>query len=215
MFLLSKEATYKYQQLKTQMLISLKDDESKITETLWKGNGFFNEQRSDLTITKPDFPENTWVYVNQGSISTVKGGHAIHLEFVIIGQLMPIANPDPKLDLEKHEFKDHEALLFVPVYNTVTGMYSGLTKTLAHITLRGDVNERFDSYGYSKEKSTLLYFVNKHPLPNIFHCTAFKQHHGFLLDENQKRAEFSNMFMFLPSTLDRILLILKILMQSH
>ena len=215
MFLLSKEATYKYQQLKTQMLISLKDDESKITETLWKGNGFFNEQRSDLTITKPNFPENTWVYVNQGSISTVKGGHAVHLEFVIIGQLMPIANPDTKLDLEKHEFKDHEALLFVPVYNIVTGMYSGLTKTLAHITLRGDVNERFDSNGYSKEKSTLLYFVNKHPLPNIFHCTAFKQHHGFLLDENQKRAEFSNMFMFLPSTLDRILLILKILMQSH
>ena len=44
--------------------------------------------------------------------------------------------------------------------------------------------------------------MNKHPLPNIFHCTVFKQH-GFLLDENQKRAEFSNMFMFLSSTLDR------------
>ena len=57
--------------------------------------GFFNEQRSDLTITKPNFPENTWVYVNQGSISTVNGGHAFHLEFVIIGQLMPIANPGP------------------------------------------------------------------------------------------------------------------------
>ena len=168
-----------------------------------------------MAITKPNFPENTLVYVNQGSISTVNGGHAIYLEFVIIGQLMPIANPDPKLDLEKHEFKDHEALLFVPVYNTVTGMYSGLTKKLAHITLRGDVNERFDSYGYSKEKSTVLYCVNKHPLPNIFHFTAFKQHHGFFIDEQQKRAEFSNMFMFLPSTLDRILLILKIQMQSY
>ena len=168
-----------------------------------EGKWVFYEQRSDLTITKPNFPENILVYVNQGSVSTVKGGHAIYLEFVIIGQLMPIANPDPKIDLEKHEFKDHEALLFVPVYNTVTGMYSGLNKKLAHITLRGDVNERFDSYDYSKEKSTLLYCVNKYPLPNIFHCTAFKQHHGFLLDENQKRAEFSNMFMFLPSILDR------------
>ena len=119
--------------------------------------GFFNEQRSALTITKPNFPENTLVYVNQGSVSTVKGGHAIYLEFVIIGQLMPIANLDPKLDLEKHEFKDHEALLFEPVYNTVTGMYSGLTKKLAHITLRGHVNERFYSYGYSKEK--ILYCI--------------------------------------------------------
>ena len=43
----------------------------------------------------------------------------------------------------------------------------------------------------------------KHPLPNIFHYTAFKKHHGFLLDENQKKAGFSKMFLYLPSTLDR------------
>ena len=133
----SKEATSKDQQLKTQMLILLKDNESKKTETVWKENGFFNEQRSDLTITKPNFPENTLVYVNQGSISTVKGGHAIYLEFEIIGQLMPLANPDPKIDLKKREFKDHEALLFIPLYNTVKGMYNDLTKKLAHITVRG------------------------------------------------------------------------------
>ena len=43
----------------------------------------------------------------------------------------------------------------------------------------------------------------KHPLPNIFHCTAFNKHHGFLLDENQKKADFSKMFLYLPSTLGR------------
>ena len=80
---------------------------------------------------------------------------------------MPIANPDPKTDLEKHEFKDHEALLLVPVYNTVTGMYSGLTQKLAHITLRGDVNERFYLYGYSKEKSA-LYMVGTSILCQTF-----------------------------------------------
>ena len=197
MLFLSKEGSSKDQQLKTQMLISLKDDESKKTETVWKEFRFFNEQRSDLTITKPNFPENILVYINQGSITTVKGGHAMYLEFVIISQLMPVANPDPKIDLEKHEFKEHEALLFVPVYNTLTGMYGGLTKKLTHITLRRDANERFCYYGYSKEKSTLLYCVNRQPLPNIFHCTVFKKHHGFLLDENQKRSEFPDMFMFL------------------
>ena len=165
--------------------------------------GFFNEQRSDLTITKPNFLENTLVYINQGSISTVKRVHAIYLEFVILGQLMPVANPDLQINLENHQFKDHEACLFVPIYNKATGMYGGLTKKLAHITLRGDVNERFYSNGYNKEKSALLYCVNRQPLPNIFHCTAFKQHHGFLLDENQKKSEFSKMFLFLPSTLDR------------
>ena len=50
MLFLSKEVTSKDQQLKTQMLISLKEDESK--KTVWSGNGFFDEQRSDLTITK-------------------------------------------------------------------------------------------------------------------------------------------------------------------
>ena len=43
----------------------------------------------------------------------------------------------------------------------------------------------------------------KQPLPNIFHCTTFKKHHGFILDENQKKAKFSKMFLYLPSTLDR------------
>ena len=43
----------------------------------------------------------------------------------------------------------------------------------------------------------------KRPLSNIFHCTAFEKHHGFLLDENQKKADFSKMFLYLPSTLDK------------
>ena len=43
----------------------------------------------------------------------------------------------------------------------------------------------------------------KRPLPNFFHCTAFKKHHSFLLDEHQKKAQYSKMFLRLPSTLDR------------
>ena len=43
----------------------------------------------------------------------------------------------------------------------------------------------------------------KQPLPNIFHYTAFKKHHSFLVDENQKKVKFSKMFLYLRSTLDR------------
>ena len=42
----------------------------------------------------------------------------------------------------------------------------------------------------------------KKPMPNIFNCTVFKKHISFLLDENQNNAKFSNLFMYLPSTLD-------------
>ena len=201
---MSKEASNKDQKLKTQMMISFQDDEFKNTEHAWLKSGSFDDYRSDLTILKANFPENTLCYVNQGSVSLVKGGgQAIYLEFVVIRQSMPVANPDPSINLETHIFKDNKALLYVPVYNKATGLYGSPTKKLAHITLRGDANERFFSYGYSKEKSTLLYCTMKHPIPNSFYCTAFKKNHGFLLDENQKKADFSKIFLYLPSTLDR------------
>ena len=61
---------------------------------------------------------------------------------------MPVANSDPAINLETHVFQENEALLYVSVYNKATGLYGGLKKMLAHITLRGDEGERFYSYGY-------------------------------------------------------------------
>ena len=130
MLYLSKEASTKDQNLKTQMMMTLNDDnDSQKTETIWKSNGFFKEQRTDFTINKPNFPENTLVYVNQGSISPIKGEQAIYLEFVILGQILPFPNPDLKINLDNHDFKDNKDLLFVLSYNTETGLYQGLKKS--------------------------------------------------------------------------------------
>ena len=74
---------------------------------------------------------------------------------------------------------------------------------LGQITFRGDKGERYYSYAFSKEKSTVWYCSVKDPLPKIFHCTAFKKHNGFLFDEKQKKDPFSKLFLYLPSTLDR------------
>ena len=157
MMFLSKEITSKDQQLKTQMAISLQDDDSKNTAKIWQERDYFDDYRSDLTIPKANVPENTLVHINQGSVLLVKGGgQTIYLEFVVCEQLMPVANPDPTINLETHVFKENEALLYVPIYNKTTGVYRSLTKKLAHITLRRDDSERLYSYGYSKEKSTFL-----------------------------------------------------------
>ena len=56
MIFLSKEASNKDQQLKTQMLVSFQDDESKNTQHVWQESGFFDDHRSDLTIPKVNFP---------------------------------------------------------------------------------------------------------------------------------------------------------------
>ena len=64
MMFLSKEATSKDTQLKTQMFLSLADDESKGSEKVWRKFGFFGDQRAELTIMKANFPENFFVYIN-------------------------------------------------------------------------------------------------------------------------------------------------------
>ena len=89
------------------------------------------------------------------------------------------------------------------MYNTVTGLYYGLSKKLGQITLRGDAKERFFSYGYNKEKSALLYCSMKSPLPNIFSSTAFKKHVPVFMDQNEVKVKQSELFFFLPATLDR------------
>ena len=68
-------------------MLSIKDDKGESSsERVWRENGFFGNQRTDLTTVKANFPENTLVYVNNGSITPVKGGHAMYLDFVILAQ---------------------------------------------------------------------------------------------------------------------------------
>ena len=184
-------------------MVSIGENKDSNTENIWKKSGFFKGQRIDLTIPKANFPENTLCYVNQGTVSQVKDGEAIYLEYVILGQIMPLANPDPSIDLDNYEFKDNECLLYVPLYNTETGLFKGLGKRLGYISLRGDKKETFYSYGYDKERSKLLYCTMKQPLPNIFQCTSFKKHKDFLIQEKLNESNESSLFLFLPSTLDR------------
>ena len=101
-----------------------------------------------MTISKADFPENTLFYVSQGTVSLVKGGEkAIYLKFVVIRQVIAVANADPSINLETNVLKDIEVLLYVPVYNKATGLYGRLKKKSGQITLRGDDQEHFFSYG--------------------------------------------------------------------
>ena len=113
-------------------MIAIKEDKAESsTESIWKENSVFKEQRTDLTIAKPNFSENTLVYVNNGSITPVKGGHAMYLEFVILAQILPMANPPPGSDLDKHSYKDNEILIFTLLYNTRNVLYRGLQKSWA------------------------------------------------------------------------------------
>ena len=201
--LLSTESQSENQKSRSQLMVSIGENKESNAENIWKRSGLFKDQRIDLTIPKANFPENTLCYINQGTVSQVKDGEAIYLEYVILGQIMPLANPDPLIDLDNYKFKDNECLLYVPLYNTETGLFKGLGKRLGYISLRGDKNETFYSYAYDKERSKLLYCTMKQPLPNIFQCTSFNKHNNFLIQEKLNESNESSLFLFLPSTLDR------------
>ena len=81
----------------------------------------------------------------------------MYLDFAVLGQIMPMANPDPKFDFDNYKCQDNEIIIYCPVYNKSTGLYGGLTKKIDYITLPGDPGERFFSYGYNKERSSLFF----------------------------------------------------------
>ena len=116
---------------------------------------------------------------------------------------MLMANIDPAINLDSYVPKQNEVVIYCLVYNTSTGLYCGVTKKLGLITLKGDVKERLFSYGFHKEKSSVLYCSMTSPLPNLFSCNAFKEHVPFLLDQNENKVKSSGLFMFFYCTLDR------------
>ena len=73
---------------------------------------------------------------------------------------------------------------------------------MGYVTIRGDLDEQFLSYGFDEERSKVLCASMKQPLPNIFQGTAFKKHVSFLIDYKGSESS-SKMFLFLPSTTDR------------
>ena len=101
MLFLTKEAINKDKKLKMEMLMSTTDDQ-KNSEVIQKKNGFFSDQKGEFTISKSNFPKNALVYVNQGTISTVKSGeNAIYLDYIVLGQIILVRNCPPDIVLLK------------------------------------------------------------------------------------------------------------------
>ena len=200
LLLMEKEMSEGDKNLKMKLLFAEDSTVNKSNETLWAKDGFFNEQRSELTLSKANFPENTLIYINQARISTVKAGEqAIYMTNVILAQILPYANvPD---NLEAYKLKEDEVLLHCPVYDKDTSKFKSIETRVALIVVRGDENECFLSYGYDPDKSKQLYSSFKQEIPNVFSSTTFKKFNEFLTSTD--KGEYSTLFYFLPSITDR------------
>ena len=165
-----------------QLLYSADDKTTLETELTWSKSSFFGDQKVEFTINRTNFPENTLISTNQGSMLTLKAGdYAIYLDYVTLGQLICANNLVE--DFNNYECKPDQVKLYVLLCNVDTGEFKGLQDWLAYIMVRGDENETFLSYGYDEDKSNILYSTFKQMLLNIFQGTSFKKHHPMLLDE--------------------------------
>ena len=155
---MNKEVSEGDKRMKMQLYISNDKGSLKTTEKLFPQDRYFGDQRSDLTSVKVNFPENLLVYINQALLSSLKNDEeAIYNVNVALAQLLRLINSPP--DIEKYECQENEVKLFCPVYSADTGRFLGFEKRLAVISIRGDNDEHFLSYGYDKDKSKVLFLT--------------------------------------------------------
>ena len=125
---------------------------------------FFKDIKPELDLEKVNIPENCLFYVNHSFLSTVKNGDiAMYNQNFIIGQLIFAAN-QPK-EILTYDCLPNEVKLLSCVYDLETGEFKGLRQQLAYFVLRGDEQEIFLSYGFSKNKCKVLYSI---PNKNLF-----------------------------------------------
>ena len=179
---LSREISDSDKNIKNQLTVASMDiDGDKCQcQKVWEENGFFGELKADFTLRKRDFPENCLLYVNQAYVSSKDGEAIIYCDYVVLGQLLTLRNPE-----NSEPENDNYLKLYSPSYDREHGKFLGVKECLAYIMIRGYEEECFYTYGYDSKKSSLLYCYSKQLMPNIFKGTAFNCHNLLNVAENR------------------------------
>ena len=115
------------------------------------------------------------MYLNNGTISTMKNELAIFVNCFVLGQIIPALNSPT--DIESYQCKSNEVKIVQSLYGLSNGKFLGLEKRLGYVILRGDPEEVFFSYGFNPETSKLLFSSSEERIPNAFTSTAFRKHY--------------------------------------
>ena len=107
-------------------------------------------------------------------------------------------------DLDQNVPKDNEVKLLRAKYHTTTDNFLGLENCLAYLTVRGDFHKQLFDSGYSKDNSKIIYSFHKLKVPNSFTSTIFNRHRIQYQSGAFSGTDFSGIFFFSPSTVDRI-----------
>ena len=201
---LNLKKVYQDGQNKTEMSIETSFDDKKKSKTLnlWSFGGFFLGDCANFNIEKANLPENTLMYVNQGYKTIKDSKKCYYNDLYIIAQIMPLA--EHQKNVESYDCEEDDVKILRALYDKKTGKFLGIEQGIAQITVRDDAEEQFFDYGFDAESEiTRIYCQTKHKIPNSFTSTCFEflknQFECGLLAEKQS----SDVFFYLPSTVDR------------
>ena len=124
-----------------------------------------------------------------------------------------LLSQQPK-NIDNYELKKDEVKILRPKYDPVRGEFLGIEYCITLVTVRDDPEEQFFYYGYNKGKAKVLLTTKKVKIPSSFKSTVGKhkmQYEGGTFNEQ----EHSNIFFYLPSTVDRNKKINKYLSSVH
>lgn len=100
-------------------------------------------------------------------------------------------------------------------YDVVSGKFFGIEYCVTFITTRYNQDEQFFHYGYHKDNSKVLYWTRKLKIPNSFKTTIFERYKALYESGAFDEQEFSKLYFYLQSTVDRNEKINKYLTSVH
>ena len=171
----------------------------KTRERIWSENGIFPDQRADFNSTKKKCPETTLMYVNQGTISTVKNNLAIYIIFFYSRTSHTSSKLSSRCWSLQMETKHNKTQCAITWY--VDWKISWLRLSLAYIILRDDSEEVYFNYSFSAKKTKALFFTFKDKTSNTFMCTAFKRHYNTIFDKHCTK--MSGIFLYFSNNMDK------------
>lgn len=185
------------------MSISTKNDDKKKPKstTMWQYNGFFLGECANFNLEKANLPENSLFDVNQGYLTHKDGKKCYYTDVYIIAQTMPLAH-QPK-DIESYVCKDDEVKILRALYKPENGKFLGIDYCIALITVQEDPDEQFSNYGYVKSDSKALYSTVKSKIRSSFKATCFTFLKNWFEGGVLSEEDYSKVFFYLPSTVDR------------
>ena len=146
-------------------------------------------------------PENTIIYINQAYQSYKDNKKVYYEDYYLLGQVNQCLNPPE--DLKNYECHLNEAEFYRPKYDTVTDEFLGLYETLGYLTVRGDNQECFFDYGYSKDDSKVFHSHHKMKIPNSSSGSMFNRYR-IQYESGAQKTDFLKVYFFLLSIMDRI-----------